>query len=125
MPQTIVDGHYRYCNEFLWPILHDMPQYSTYIAADRLLYNQFNLASTSIIAKTPKADIINDWFVNDYQFALLPELLSSSGLAITILAHPLARNVQPNHIEPLKEIALGLLGSRKLDFIRKNMLTIF
>ncbi|MDQ5965982.1 MAG: Trehalose-6-phosphate synthase [Cyanobacteriota bacterium erpe_2018_sw_39hr_WHONDRS-SW48-000098_B_bin.30] len=117
IPQTIVDGHYRYCNEFLWPVLHDLPQDSTYIAADRLLYNQFNLASTSIIAKTPKADIINNWFVNDYQFALLPELLSSSGLAITTFWHiPWPRNVQPNHIEPLKEIALGLLGSRKIGF---------
>jgi trehalose 6-phosphate synthase len=98
-------------------VLHDLPQYSTYIAADRLLYNQFNLASTSIIAKTPKADIINNWFVNDYQFALMPELLSSSGLAITTFWHiPWPRNLQPNHIEPLKEIALGLLGSRKIGF---------
>lgn len=94
-----------------------MPQYSTYIAADRLLYNQFNLASINIVSQAPSRDKANDWFVNDYQFALLPELLSSSGLAITTFWHiPWPSNVRPDHIEPLKEIALGLLGSRKIGF---------
>lgn len=117
VPQEVVDGHYRYCNEFLWPVLHDLPQYSTYVASDRLLYNQLNMASTSIIAKTQWSEVGNDWFVNDYQFALLPEILCNRGLAITAFWHiPWPSNVQPDHVEQLKEIALGLLGSRKIGF---------
>lgn len=117
IPQTIVDGHYRYCNEFLWPILHDLPQYSAYSAADRQLYNQFNLASTNVVAQLHTPETCSDWFVNDYQFALLPDLLSSPNTNVTTFWHiPWPRHVQSDHVEPLREVAKGLLGSRQIGF---------
>ena len=42
IPQAIIDGHYSYCNSFIWPILHDLPQHSTFSARDRHMYKQFN-----------------------------------------------------------------------------------
>src|SRR5687768_6716738 len=43
LPDELVRGHYRYCNEFLWPILHDMPEYATFRAGDRTAYQHLSV----------------------------------------------------------------------------------
>ena len=30
LPDSTVSGHYGFCNEFLWPLMHDLPQFATY-----------------------------------------------------------------------------------------------
>ena len=42
IPQMVIDGHYRFCNEFLWPVMHDMPEYASYHCVDHALYRSFN-----------------------------------------------------------------------------------
>src|SRR5579883_2750217 len=44
VPEKIVRGHYRYSNEFLWPVLHDLPEHARFVAEDRLYYQQLNLS---------------------------------------------------------------------------------
>src|ERR1700679_984202 len=42
IPKEVIDGHYAYCNSFIWPVLHDLPQHATLNLLDRSLYQQFN-----------------------------------------------------------------------------------
>jgi hypothetical protein len=42
--ERTIEGHYRYCNDFLWPIMHDLPEYASFVAEDMAFYQQFNLA---------------------------------------------------------------------------------
>jgi trehalose-6-phosphate synthase len=128
LTKAIVDGHYRYCNEFLWPILHDLPVHSKYNSDDKCSYDIFNLATSDHIYDSITKGGCRDCFVNDYQFALLPELLSDRAMNITTFWHiPWPKHVRQEHEEAIIEIARGLLGSAKLGFhteeYAKNFLT--
>lgn len=117
IPQRIVEGHYRYCNEFLWPVLHDLPQFCTYSSEDKKLYEQFNLSAGCNILQSLSLHKEKTCFVNDYQFALLPGLLSGRNAHATIFWHiPWPKSVDDIHVEALTEIATGLLGASRIGF---------
>ncbi|HEY9713236.1 MAG TPA: hypothetical protein V6C72_07185, partial [Chroococcales cyanobacterium] len=40
--QSLLARHYQYCNNFLWPILHDLPEFARYCAIERQYYRNFN-----------------------------------------------------------------------------------
>ncbi len=115
LPEELVSGHYRYCNDFLWPLMHDLPQYATFNAGDRDLYREFNIRFADHIAHEHKSE--NRYFVQDYQLAILPRFLNLLGGASEVFWHiPWPKNVPPEFICPLAEIARSLLRADILGF---------
>lgn len=108
----ILKGHYRFCNEFLWPIMHDLPQFATYRHQDRQYYYKFNLRIGAEIARSANGSGL---FVHDYQFALVPATLT--GLTMALFWHiPWPRNVDEIFSPPLCDIARGMLQSTVIGF---------
>lgn len=117
-PESMIQGHYRHCNNFLWPVLHDMPERSSYSPEDRRSYGQFNELFAINALRSRDVSYVNGFFVQDYQLALLPARLSRSKDAVTNLFWhiPWPRKVERAHVEPLAEIAEALLAANKLGF---------
>lgn len=121
----VVAGHYRYCNEFLWPILHDLPQFARYSETDRAFYRAFNLAIACHLAlSVERADTC---FTNDYQLALVPGLLGPrKNLRHLLFLHiPWPRTVRQEAVPALVEIAKGLLAARRIGFHTSEYATNF
>ena len=117
LPDSMIKGHYRYCNDFLWPILHGLQQYVHYDEEDRAHYQRFNLATAFHVQNTIEKGDRADCFVNDYQFALMPKLLEHKAIRVTAFWHiPWPTSVPDIYVEPMKEIVESLLGSRVLGF---------
>jgi trehalose 6-phosphate synthase/phosphatase len=117
LDDKIVAGHYRYCNEFLWPVMHDMSQYARYYPADRESYHRFNSIMAQAVANTSTA-AGNFSFVQDYQLALLPLFLKleSGGRSVVFWHIPWPRKVSRQHVEPLMAIARALLSCDQVGF---------
>ena len=108
---NVVKGHYRYCNEFIWPLMHDLPQHVTYRAEDRALYRRFNF----IFAQYVSFDRRGNYFIQDYQLALVPKLATES--RCTLFWHiPFPKEVPIEFVEPLSEIARGMLSAHVIGF---------
>ncbi len=54
LDESVVAGHYRHCNNFLWPLLHDMPEFSHYSAADHQCYKEFNESVADYLVASPE-----------------------------------------------------------------------
>lgn len=111
----IVEGHYRYCNEFLWPIMHDLSEYALYRPEDRAIYERFNrILAKEIISKR----VSEEMFVQDYQLALLPQELSKRmGPDTGVFWHiPWPKSVPALFVPAIVDIAKGLLSARFLGF---------
>lgn len=117
--KQLFDAHYRYCNNFLWPVMHELPQFTRLDDADRFCYQQFNLALAANIRDNEQLPQ-TDYFIQDYQLALVPGLLQrlqGPGSTCLLFWHiPWPKNISSEHIEPIVEIAASLLSSRKLGF---------
>jgi trehalose-6-phosphate synthase len=114
MPQYIIDGHYNFCNSFIWPVMHDMPERVDYIAHDRALYREFNrlLADAIKTARKPRAQ-----FVQDYQLALIPGLIASSGYPSMIFWHiPWPKHVAAMHVPPIVELVRSMIKCDVVGF---------
>ena len=119
-PREIIDGHYRHCNNFLWPILHDMPENAFYDDADHQKYLRFNLAVAENLARTAsqrKAAPIH-YFIQDYQMSKVSEYLNvKPSTTSSIFWHvPWPRDVQEEHIATMKDVAMGLLHASTIGF---------
>jgi trehalose 6-phosphate synthase/phosphatase len=116
-PDEIVEGHYRYCNNFLWPVMHDMPERAFLNPSDKLCYQQFNRLFGLSILRQIESQLM-EFFVQDYQLALLPPTLGRfrESLTSTFLHIPWPKSVERAHRSALIEVAEGLLASRKLGF---------
>jgi len=117
VPQAVIDGHYSYCNSFIWPILHDLPQHATFNARDRRHYQIFNTRFARKILRSGEL-ISNLCFVNDYQLALATGLIARAhGKEIILFWHvPWPSAVSEEHAPFIAEIAEGLLGAKRLGF---------
>lgn len=117
LPQAVIDGHYSYCNSFIWPILHDLPEHATYNERDRVLYQIFNTRFARQILRSGalKSDLC---FVNDYQLALATGLIArSQSMKILLFWHvPWPTSVSAEHAPHIAAIAEGLLGASRLGF---------
>lgn len=114
-PSDLVESHYGYCNQYLWPILHGCPQYAEYDAKMRLAYRRANrMLAESII----RSGVSTDVFVHDYQLALLPRLLASAGIdRISFFWHiPWPAQIPEASLERIAEIASGIAASTKIGF---------
>jgi len=115
LTDAVVKGHYAYCNEFIWPLMHDLPEYASYNAAHRKQYKRFNTTFAQYInfeRATKKR-----YFVQDYQLALLPRLMGVQGGRSNIFWHiPWPKNVQEEYVEAIGEIARGMLSAESIGF---------
>jgi len=115
MNDPVVKGHYAYCNEFIWPLMHDLPEYASYNPENRKQYKRFNTIFAQYISfeSAPK----KRYFIQDYQLAQLPRLLGMQGSRSNIFWHiPWPKNVKEEFVEPITEIARGMLSAESIGF---------
>jgi trehalose-6-phosphate synthase len=118
IPEEVIKGHYRFCNEFLWPVMHDMPQFVNYVPEDRAYYDTFNNTLGWCLIRAFQPDFPRDYFVQDYQLALLPAFLKdNSGFRSLVFWHiPWPKHVAKEHIPQVIGIVRGLLGASAVGF---------
>lgn len=114
IPSKVLDGHYRFCNEFLWPLMHSRPDLMVYRNQDHRDYRSLNLIFSSHVNREPESDI----FIHDYQFALLPRYLCQETKEQRILFWhvPWPATTSNTAVAALSEIAVGLLRCHRLGF---------
>jgi trehalose 6-phosphate synthase/phosphatase len=115
LPETLVEGHYRYCNEFLWPLMHDLPEYASYSASDHEQYRTFNrMVAEQVDVESGGAQ---EYFIQDYQLGIAPRWLSLYGHRAAIFWHiPWPRQIPSQYRAAVCELAHGLLGASLLGF---------
>lgn len=115
MSREIVDGHYRFCNEFIWPIMHDLSEYATYDADHRDSYEKFNRIFARKISRYTSA---SNFFVQDYQLALMPlQLKRLCGADTAVFWHiPWPKSVPDEFLEPVIEITKSMLSAQHVGF---------
>lgn len=112
---TLIENHYKYCNNFLWPVLHDLPQYAHYSEPERLSYKAFN-SGVAFRLRNTEEDNQSGFFVNDYQFALIPNLLKHSTDSFVFWHIPWPKYIRQEHVEAMAEVATGLLNAKVVGF---------
>jgi trehalose 6-phosphate synthase/phosphatase len=115
LSDSLVQGHYRYCNEFLWPLMHDLPQYAVYSPEQKEQYNTFN----RLLAEQIDVESLGrqEYFIQDYQLGIAPSWLSLFGHHTIIFWHiPWPKHVPFEYLEPICELAVGLLGASTIGF---------
>ena len=120
LPQELIDGHYQYCNEFLWPIMHDLEEHATYIPEHKRQYEQLN-GMISQAASKPLLD--SSYFIHDYHFAVLPNLLKQNNQARSALFWHIPwpeTIINWSYIMPLADVARGMLGANIIGFHTKE-----
>lgn len=118
IPEEVIKGHYRFCNEFLWPVMHDLPQYVNYVPEDRAYYDTFNNTLGWCLIRAYREEFPRDYFVQDYQLALLPAFLrDNAGFRSLVFWHiPWPKNVEPEHVQHVVAVARGMLGASAIGF---------
>jgi len=114
----LIDGHYRFCNEFLWPVLHDLPQYASFCPEHFAFYKKFNQILSRSVANSKLTERGSDFFIQDYQMALTPQILRRMGAGKTILFWhiPWPKFVEDSHAQVLSTIAKGMLSADTIGF---------
>ncbi len=114
LDSNLIENHYKYCNNFLWPVLHDLPQFAHYSQQERLCYKAFNSGIAFRLRNATSGT--NGFFVNDYQFALMPKLLKNATESFVFWHIPWPKYVNPEHVDAMTEIAAGLLHANVVGF---------
>jgi len=116
--QEIINGHYQYCNDFLWPVMHDLPAYATYRVADRKNYKAFNRLFAPAILKTASNQLDQGCFIHDYQLAGMPLLLYKDGnCRSTLFWHiPWPKKIEESHVLPIVDIVRPMLYAGTIGF---------
>jgi trehalose 6-phosphate synthase len=114
----LVKGHYRYCNEYLWPLLHDLPQYASFRETDREHYFRFNEVMGRVIAHSAAARVDSTFFVQDYQCALMPQLLKRYGARSSMIFWhvPWPKHLEGDHARALVPLAKAMLSAEIVGF---------
>lgn len=115
IPAEIIDGHYNYANEFLWPLMHERFDLVRYDKSAHDSYVALNLAvAGNLLNELEAADQV---FTNDYQFAILPLFLNNRPTKNIHFWHiPWPTTCLQSMAEPLIQIADGLLHNQKVGF---------
>lgn len=117
LSEELIKGHYRFCNDFLWPVMHELPQYAHYVSEDYACYKTFNETIGWCIVRAAAHNPLKTYFVQDYQLALLPQFFRSAGLRSVVFWHiPWPKHVEETAVPALKEIVQNLLNAEVLGF---------
>jgi trehalose-6-phosphate synthase len=121
IPPELIDGHYKYCNEFLWPVLHNLPTLSLLKSESCKHYDQFNLTVGEALASLFKHtnQLQPTCFIHDYHFALLPKLLKEKANARSVFFWhiPWPKKIDDHVItSQLKNMVAGILHSEGVGF---------
>jgi trehalose 6-phosphate synthase len=113
--EGIVEGHYRYCNEFLWPLMHGRDDLCHYSEADRDNYKALNMAVAACLNLSVDR---HGAFVHDYQLGLVSEYLAQrqSSISSFFWHIPWPATLPIGAESHVAEIANGLLRFRKIGF---------
>lgn len=120
----LIDDHYSYCNQFLWPMFHEFSDRAAYDARQRLAYRRLNRLIAQTIAHS---HVANEYFIHDYQLALVPRFLQMSNLAdTTFFWHiPWPESIPESCTERAIEIAAGICAATKIGFQTQKDATNF
>ena len=121
--KQVVQGHYQFCNEYLWPIFHDQPHLARFRQSDLESYTLFNV-SMSNVAVSAQSD---QYFVHDYQLMLLPNYINLSGqLNSNFFWHiPWPRHIALEHAFVIKELVLNMLHATTIGFHTRSYVDNF
>lgn len=116
--KDIIYGHYQYCNDFLWPVMHDLTAYATYRPEDRKNYKLFNQLFAQAIMKTSGSELQQGCFIQDYQLATMPMLLKQGGGCISaVFWHiPWPKKIEENHVLAIVDLAKSMLFADTIGF---------
>ncbi|MBX9687579.1 MAG: trehalose-6-phosphate synthase [Candidatus Obscuribacterales bacterium] len=124
IPETVKQGHYAFCNEFLWPLMHDLPQHISFSQENYEHYKAFNRLLSEYLYLHSRNR--NEFFVQDYQMSLLPQWLNIYGHKSVIFWHiPWPKQVADEHKGIINEIVRGLLGAAAIGFHTQEYATNF
>ncbi len=115
LPESLIEGHYKFCNEFIWPLMHDLPQFASYSSEHHEQYNTLNrVISEHIDVESTNRE---DFFIQDYQLAMLPQWMNIYGRKTLLYWHiPFPKSVPAEFVAPLLQIVHGMLGSSSVGF---------
>ena len=115
LSEATCKGHYEFCNNFLWPIMHDLPVHSSFAEEEFAHYKHFNQIFGQFIAYEQRKS--KRFFVNDYQLAFLPSYLSQEGGRVSVFWHiPWPKHIPAEYSGVMREVVQGLLHSRTIGF---------
>lgn len=115
IPRSITSAHYRYCNEFIWPVMHGLFDLSHFSESDLNAYRSFNMAVAANINLFRKPEPL---FIHDYQFAVLAGYLphAQASRSISFWHIPWPEAVPDHALSAIVEVARGLLHCRSIGF---------
>lgn len=120
LKDELIDGHYRYCNEFLWPVLHNMEDISVFRFQSYKLYERFNrVVADALINEFKSRKNPSACFIHDYHFAFLPYFLKEElNIKSVFFWHiPWPKLTDDALINAqLKNIVVGLLHCEAIGF---------
>lgn len=109
LDSEVISGHYRFCAEFLSPLMHGLKSacvfrpedYENYVELQQRVATELNLRVEQLL-------------VNDYQFAMIPDMVSA---ATNIFWHiPWPDSVEPVWQPFVRELAMSLLKAQTIGF---------
>lgn len=117
-PASIVQGHSHYCNEFLWPVFHQLDKFVTFKQADRQKFHQFNAFFAQSILGFDERSVVQPILISGYHLALSPQVMYNyTGFRSTFFWNlPWPKNIDKIYSPFVSEIALGLLHAQVLGF---------
>ncbi|HEY9788124.1 MAG TPA: trehalose-6-phosphate synthase [Candidatus Obscuribacterales bacterium] len=119
LPKEMVENHYRYANEFIWPIMHDLPQFAQYDANKHRAYVELNACFASVASLAANENQSErDFFVNDYQLAPAVRYLAKNGAwTLNMFWHiPWPRHVMMSARPYIAQLVEGMLASSFIGF---------
>lgn len=118
IPHHIIEGHYRYCNNFLWPVFHDLPVYANFNEFERTAYQAFNLSFGWNMRRFAHEVEDAHYFIQDYQLAILPFFIQKvMNVKVDVFWHvPWPKKVLDLHTPGVAEIANGILSANQIGF---------
>ena len=118
IPPQVCDSHHRFCHEFIWPIMHGLPEQVSFNEDDFVLYKSFNSIFATQIGRQQSHD---PYFVQNYQLALMPKFLKNDGRDSAIFWQiPWPNSVPTEYLAPVIEIAQALLAAKAIGFSTKE-----
>lgn len=117
-PESVVEGHSLYCNDFLWPVFHKLDKSIHFKQPDRQMFHQFNAFFAQSMLGFDQLSIVQPIIISGFHLALCPQLLyNCSGFRSTFFWNlPWPEDVNRIYVPFVSEIALGLLHAQGLGF---------